>query len=254
MKIKLVGSSVADVNKHQFAMSYLVNETVAIDAGCIGCISSLDEQSRIQHVFLSHSHIDHTASLPLFLDNVYKPRPDCPTVYGSQAVLESLRADIFNDRLWPDFIRLSSEESPFLMLVEIESGQTVELDDLNITVVALDHVVPTHGFIVGDENASVAIITDTSPVDEIWRTANRAPNLKAIFLEACFPNSMAWLAEKSKHLTPEQFGEVYRKLNAEIPVIAVHIKPPFFDQVVSELRALGLSNLKIGVPDTEFEF
>src|SRR5579871_2430325 len=97
----------------------------------------------------------------MLLDNVYQGGGDCVTVHGSDAVLDCLRRDVFNDRLWPDFIRLSAERPPFLRLERLEPGRPVDLDGLRITPVAVDHVVPTLGFVVEDGSAAVVFPSDT---------------------------------------------------------------------------------------------
>ena len=253
MKIKMVGSASGAREGRHFAASYLVNDKVAIDAGTIGFMSAVDSQRRVKHLFLSHTHLDHIASLPIFLDNVYEPGPHCPTIYGSEFVHETLMSDIFNDRVWPDLIQLSLNESPFLRLVSIEPDQSVCVEGLTVTPISLNHVVPTFGFIVEDETTAIAIVSDTSSTDAIWQAAAACTNLRAVFLESAFPNSMRWLADKAGHLTPELFATEYAKLGRDVPVIAIHIKPAFHDQVVGELEALRLAALRIGYPGLELE-
>src|SRR5439155_26485019 len=124
------------------------------------------------------------ASLPVFLENVYRPGVPCVTVYGNEAVLDSLRRDFFNDRVWPDFIRLSELGPPFLRLQQVRPGQTLEAGGLRVTAVAVNHTVPTLGYLFEDRAAAVAIPSDTGPTEEIWERANGLPNLKAVFLEA----------------------------------------------------------------------
>jgi ribonuclease BN (tRNA processing enzyme) len=230
---------------HQYLTSFLVNDTVAIDAGSLGLFGTPHDQARVKHVFLSHTHIDHIASLPVFLENVYEAKADCVTVYGSDTVLDSLQRDIFNNRVWPDFIALSSSEAPFLRLQRLESGKPVEVDGLRVTPVAVDHAVPTMGFIVADAGAAVVFPSDTGPTDEIWERANQEPNLRAVFLEVTFPNAMAKLAAVSKHHTPATFAEDVKKLRRPVQLIAIHLKPASADHVVSELKALGLPNLEL---------
>ena len=254
MKIKVVGSAIDGNSGRQFAASYLVDRTVAIDAGSVGMISSVDEQREIKHIFISHCHIDHIATLPMFLDNVYALGPDCPTIYGNEFLRDSLLRDVFNERLWPDLIRLSHEESPFLKFRLLDSGDTTQVGSLSITSIELNHVVPTLGFIIEDAESAVAIISDTSPTEAIWTAAAKQPKLKAVFLESAFPNSMTWLADKAGHLTPEMFRQEYSKLGRDVPVIAVHIKPAFFEEVVGDLQALNLSQLTISKPNTSYEF
>ena len=54
------------------------------------------------------------------------------------------------------------------------------------------------------------------------------------------------LARLSMHLTPALFGVEARKLKQPASIIAVHIKPRYRDQILSELKELGLPNLVIG--------
>jgi len=254
VKIRLIQSSIGDSGSQQFLATYVIDDTVAIDAGCLGFMSPVDDQRRIEHIFLSHSHIDHIASLPIFVDNVYVPGPDCVTIHGNREVLDCLRSHIFNDRIWPDMVQLSEPKTAFMELVEIEHGKPVEVNGLKITPVELDHIVPTLGFVIEGQDASIVFVSDTSPTQAIWDLANQTPNLKAAFLEASFPNSMAWLADRSKHLTPEMFNEETKKLQRDATIIAVHIKPAFEDAIIAELKMLDLPNLRIGRPGQRYEF
>jgi ribonuclease BN (tRNA processing enzyme) len=251
VKILLVPSSVleSDEDAHQYLTSCLINDTIAIDAGSLGFFKSPDDQARIKHILISHTHIDHIASLPIFVENAYEAKRDCVTIHGSETVLDCLQRDLFNDRVWPDFIRMSlneSREAPFLKLETLEAGKPIDLDGVRITPVPVDHLVPTMGFIIEEGDVSVVVSSDTGPTEELWQRANRVPNLKAVFLEVCFPNNMEWLAKSSKHLTPLSFAGEVGKLHRPAKVIAVHIKARFHDQVVKELEALCLSNLEIG--------
>ena len=255
LKIKIIGSSVdSDCPGQQFAASYVINETVAIDAGSIGFQSSVAAQRKIRHVFLSHGHMDHIASLPMFLDNVYQPGPDYVSIHGPQETLDSLRADIFNERLWPDLVRLSQEESPFMKLFPLKPGDIVEVDGLKIRAIGLEHVVPTLGFIVSDSTGSVALISDTAPHEGLWKSLADIPDLKGLFLETAFPTRMAWLAAKAMHLTPTLFAEGCRKLTQKIPIIAVHIKPAFRDEILAELTAQNIPGLIIGDAGIDYCF
>lgn len=254
MKIELLPSTVGQDAARQFCIAALVNNTVAIDAGTIGMLWPFERQLEIQHVFLSHSHVDHIATLPLFLDNVYTPGPECPSVYACTATEACLRSDVFNDRLWPDFIRLSEEESPFLRLETLNSETTIELPNLSVTPVSLNHVVPTMGFIVQESDGVVAFVSDTNRTERIWALLSRIKNLKAVFLECSFPNSHRWLADKSGHLCPEMFEHCLESLPQTVSVIALHLKPCFFDEIAAELQTIDAENLEIGVPGRVYSF
>jgi len=254
VKVRLVPSAAIGADDRvQYLISIMINETISIDAGCIGLLA-LADQHPIEHVFLTHSHLDHLASLPIFLDNVFQPVPECVNVYGSAETLRCIQQNFFNDAVWPDFVRLSTSGWPFLKLIELKNGVPVTVAGVEITPVLLDHVVPTFAFVVDDGKAAVAWISDTAPSDAIWKFCAAQPRLKLVMLEASFPNHMHALAKVSKHLTPSSFRTEYAKLGRNVPVMAVHIKPAFYDTVVSELTALNIPQLFIGRPGVTHEY
>src|SRR5262249_48277724 len=140
------------------------------------------------------------------VDNVYEASGDCVTIHGSSFVLDCLKRDMFNGRVWPDFVGMSSVDNPILKLAELKPKQPVELAGLRIVPIPVDHLVPTLGFMIEDSKSAVMIVSDTGPTEEIWRHANNSVKLKAVFLEAAFPNDMMAIATAAKHLTPALFG------------------------------------------------
>ena len=255
MKITLLPSALGDdVDRSlQYLTSFLIDDALAIDAGSLGFFLTPRDQARIKHVLLSHSHIDHLASLPVFLDNAYN-KTSVVTVHGSEWVLNCLQKDLFNDRIWTDFIRLSKEGENLLKTAVLASLVPATFDGLTITPVPVDHLVPTFGFLVEDATTAIAISSDTGPTEEIWSQANAHPNLKAVFLEVAFPNAMADLAAKAKHHTPQSFGKEMSKLRLPVPVFAYHIKARFHDQIVKELHELGLPNLMVAEAEKPYLF
>jgi ribonuclease BN (tRNA processing enzyme) len=254
MKLILIPSSVGSGPDHQYLSSCLINDTIALDAGCVGFWGAPQEQARVRHVLLSHTHMDHLASLPIFVENAYEGKAECVTLHASRNVLECCQEHLFNQKIWPDFIALSQGERPFLRLSPFEAGETRELDGVRITAVALDHVVPTVGFLIADDHSAVAFISDTGPTDEIWRQVNAASDLKAVFLETTFPDEFGWLADLSKHLTPATLALEAAKLTRPTRLVVIHIKARYQDRVIAELRALGLAGLEIGQAGITYTF
>jgi ribonuclease BN (tRNA processing enzyme) len=240
--------------EQQFLTTLLINDTVAIDAGSLGLYGRPAQQAQVKHLLLSHSHIDHLASLPIFLDTVYRGDGDCPTLYAGDSVLDCLRRDLFNNRVWPDFIGFSATQPPYLKLQRIEPGQALIVDGLRVTPVEVNHVVPTLGFVVEDAHAAVVFTSDTGPTEVIWEHANRLPHLKAVFMEVTFPDELAWLADRARHLTPALFAREAQKVKRPVTFLAVHIHSRQRAAVVEQLQALALPNLQITGPGVRYSF
>jgi ribonuclease BN (tRNA processing enzyme) len=254
MKVRILGSAPRDPAVRQYVSSYLINDRVAIDAGCLGFYGTAEDQAAAGHVFLTHSHIDHCGSLPVFLENCYGIGPQCPVIYGSAHTLDSLQKHLFNDVVWPDFIKLSATTRPFLRLRRLEAEKPVEAEQLCITPVPVNHVVPTFAYLVSDGQGTVVFAADSGPTQKLWDLTRHLPSLRGVFLEASFPNSMRGLAEVSLHLTPEMFETEIAKMPPATRVIAVHIKTRYRKTVVQELSGLGIPKLEIGECETDYVF
>jgi len=253
MRVELLPSSLPPGDL-QFLVSFLVNDTVAIDAGPLGLLSDLERQRRVRHVFLTHEHIDHVATLPIFLENVYERGPECVEILAAADVLEFLHGDIFNGRVWPDFIDLSTANDAFVRATPLTPGQPIERAGLSITPLPVSHSVPTLGLLVDDGSAAVAFPSDTGPTDAFWRQLAAAPRLDAVFLEVSFPNALADLAALTGHHCPATYAAEIRKLDRPVRWIVVHRKPRHAAEIARELAALGLPGVELVQPGTPLTF
>jgi len=254
MRIRVVDSGEQVQHGQSILMSYVINDCVAIDAGAIGLIQPLADQKRIHTIFLTHSHADHIATLPFFVDNVFVPGPDCVRLYASRPTIQVLEQHVFNDRIWPDVARLAQSESPFITFEPIEAGKPVEVAGIRVTPFDTDHVIPTLGFLLEDENSAVAMVADTAPVDDLWQMLAGVRNLRAVFLEVSFPNSMQWLAEKSKHLTPTDFAGEVAKLQRDVDWHVIHVKANLKQQVTDEIQTLNLPRCSFAETGIEYVY
>lgn len=256
MRVELLPSSIptaAGRAAPQFLSSYLIGDALAIDGGSVGLLADVDRQLAVRHVFLTHAHLDHVASLPLLIETTYTPGPDCVEVLGSPAVLAQINADLFNDRTWPDFLALSTPENAFMKATPIEPLQTVERAGCRVTPVPVTHSGDTLGMIVDDGRSCVAFAADTGPTDQLWQQLAARPNLTAVFLECSFPNAMEDLATKTGHLCPRTFATQRAQLADHVRVLAVHRKARYADVIADELAALGLPNVEPVTPGLVYD-
>lgn len=221
----------------QLLSSYVVNRTIAIDAGSLGLYGTIEQQSLVRHIFLTHCHLDHIASLPPFLDAVYDGSGNCVTIHGNAHVLEILRTDVFNNRIYPDFLKISTFRPPYLKLNEVKAGEVISVEGLRVKPVEVDHVVPTLGYVIEDERSQVVFAADSGPTQAIWDVANGSSKPTTVFMECTFPDSLLWLADIAKHLTPSTFAGEMAKVKMGSRFITVHIHPRQRATVTAELQA-----------------
>jgi cAMP phosphodiesterase len=252
VKIRILPSS-ADAGHIQHLISFVVDDHLAVDAGCIGLCGSPDAQARITTILLTHSHIDHICSLPIFAMNVIDSAGRGVVVSAPASVLESLRQDVFNWRVWPDFTSMKIDGRPLVQLDPIEPRRPTQLGALTLTAIPLNHPVPTVAYLVEDGRSAVLFALDTGPTEEIWEVAARTPHLTMVFVDVAFPDEMGTLAEASGHLTPSLVQKEIGGLPEDVRKIASHLKPAYYDRIVDQLRRLAIPNLSIGCPGHEYE-
>lgn len=223
----------------------LLDERVALDAGCLAQALPVERQREVRAILLTHSHIDHVHSLPLFIDNVHGARSEPVEVHASAATEHVVRRHLLNNELWPDFARLPHHLLPTIRFGELQEEVPVEVESLRVTPIRVDHVVPTFGFLIEDAGGAVLWSSDTGATVRLWEIANQTPKLKAIFVETSFDVSKQQLAELSGHLTPRTLVSELRKLEREVPVILHHLKPPCVEEIRREVHELYLPQVEL---------
>ncbi len=236
MRIEVLGSYGGESVKCRLTC-LLINDTVALDAGSLSQALPIERQRKVETVLLSHSHMDHTNSLPFFVENVYGSTKAID-VYASAATTYSIRKHLFNNASWPDFTRLPNNLLPSIRFHELEEEVPILLDGVTVTPFFVDHLVPTFGYLLEQDGVSVVWSSDTGPTVRLWEIANAAIGLKAVFLDTSFDNSMQQIADLSLHLTPHTMSQEIQKLQRDVPIYLHHLKPPCIERIVHEVRAL----------------
>lgn len=245
MRVRILPSA-TDGSDQQFLTSFVINDVLALDAGCVGLFGTPADQAKIAAIVLTHSHADHVCSLPTFAMNVMDLCGQTTVVWSHEPVLESLREDMFNGRTWPDFLTLMPLGEPIVQLRRIEPRRPFELAELRLTAIPVNHPVPTMGYVIEDRTAAIIICTDSGPTEELWHRARALDALTTVFVGVAFPDECELLAEASGHLTPRLLREQVTGLPPSVRIVVVHIKPARRAEVVTQLEALGLPNLSIG--------
>jgi ribonuclease BN (tRNA processing enzyme) len=224
MRVRVLGCS-GGIGGKLRTTSLLVDADVLVDAGTGVGDLSLEALVSIDHVFLSHSHLDHVACLPFLADTTCWMRQGPITVYGLAETLEALRSHIFNWKIWPDFSQIPSPERPCLVYREIAVGETIHLGERRITPIPAIHTVPAVGYAIGGPGGSLAYSGDTTVNEGLWRAVNAMPDLKYLIIETAFSDKERGVAAASKHLCPELLAGELARMKVSPQVYITHLKP-----------------------------
>lgn len=214
----------------------LVDRDVLIDAGTGVGDLAMSDLAQIDHVFVTHSHMDHVASIPFLVDTVGWMRDKPITVHAIAETIEILRAHLFNWKLWPDFTRIPNATRPMLRYEPVQVGQAVELDGRRITPLPANHIVPAVGYRIDSGRASLVFTGDTTTNDALWREVNAIGNLRYLIIETAFCNREKDLAVTSKHLCPSLLAAELEKLRVPAEIYITHLKPGEIELTMREVE------------------
>jgi len=246
MKIRVLGCSGAIAAGYK-TTAFLLDDDILIDAGTGVGDLPLDELIRIDHIFVSHSHLDHVLGIPLMADAVLRLRAQAGRppirIHALPATLAALRAHIFNGIIWPDFTCLPSTERPVLSLHPFEIGECLLINGRRVEVLSALHTVPAVGFAVDAGNAvgHWVFTGDTGPNPALWQ---RLAQIKVahLVIETAFSDEETRLADLSRHLCPATLGRELAQLGGSVEVHITHIKPGEGEAVMAEVGALNTAH------------
>lgn len=257
MKVQLLPGSFESggVSKRQRLTTYVLNDKVAIDAGSLAFACNDHQRNSIRDVILSHTHLDHIAGLPIFVDDLFSTLEEPIKIHGTKQAIDVLETHIFNWDVYPKFSELRNDFGPVLEYREFEFRSPFRLGSLEIEAIAVDHQGPSAGFLVRDASSVVVFSGDTSETGELWTVINELPQIDAVLVECSFPNRLGELASASHHLTPLSLSRELAKINGDPPrILVTNIKASFRDEVIEEILELDLEHLEIMNIGEVYEF
>jgi len=242
MQIRVLGCS-GSIAAGSRTTSFLLGDDLLIDAGTGVGDLTLDELARIDHILVSHSHLDHVLAIGLLADSVARRRAGAPPirVHALPATIDALRRHLFNGVIWPDFTRLPSVEHPVLAFEPIAVGRVLNLGAHRVEVLPAEHTVPAVGFAVlprSAEGGAWIFTGDTGPNPALWQRL-RSLNVEHLVIETAFSDEERALAAISRHLCPSSLGTELAQLEGSVAVHITHIKPGEVEAVMAQIAALG---------------
>ncbi len=249
MKLQMLPSSIDEngaASQRQHLLSLVIDDCVSIDAGSLAMACSAVQREGVRDIILTHTHLDHIAGLPIFIDDLFGSLIKPLRIHATPEMIEILERDIFNWSIYPRFSELNNQSGPVVEYRSFERGSTFSIKHLTFQSIAVNHRVSASGYIVSDRTTAVAVTGDTGETEDFWAACNATENLKAVLVECAFPDEMAKLAEVSNHLTPASLRRELEKLKKrDCPLYVINIKPMYREQVIKELADAPVDGLHI---------
>ncbi|ALP52615.1 3',5'-cyclic-nucleotide phosphodiesterase [Candidatus Tenderia electrophaga] len=238
MKLRILGCD-GGIGRGLRTTSMLVDDDVLIDAGSGVGDLTLDEMANIRHIFLTHSHLDHVAFLPLLVDSIFERIEQPIVIHGLPATIQALREHVFNWAIWPDFAKLPVVNKPVMKYQEHPAGDICEVGGRRFESIPMNHIVPTVGYRVESAaGMSFAFTGDTTTNDTFWEAVNAYPRLDLLLLEVAFSNEYEDLSNSARHYCSKTVAADLAKLKLDPQIYLTHHKPEENSRILEELEQL----------------
>jgi len=234
MQLRILGCS-GGIGGDLRTTSMLLDHDTLIDAGTGVGDLSINELAQIDHIFVTHSHMDHVATIPFIVDTVGWMRERPLTVHATRETLAILREHLFNWKLWPDFTQIPDAQNPVMRYEALELGAAVALNGRRITPLPANHVVPAVGYHLDSGKASLVYTGDTTTNDALWPIVNGIGNLKYLIIETALSDRERELARLSKHLCPSLLAAELAKLKHTPEIYITHLKPRESELIMQQI-------------------
>jgi ribonuclease BN (tRNA processing enzyme) len=236
MKVRVLGCSGA-IAKDCRTTSFLIDEDVLVDAGTGVGDLPLAQMKAINHVLLTHSHLDHIAALPLMLDACASLRNTPLQVHALPQTIAALQAHIFNNVIWPDFSRIPTPDSPFVVYKPFAIGDVLNFGNRQVEVLPAVHTVPACGFAVGEGAGSWVFTGDTEQNPAFWARVNQI-NVSVLVIETAFSDRERDLAKRALHLAPATLADELDQIDPahHYPIYITHTKPAETELIMAEIQ------------------
>ncbi len=240
MKIRILGCS-GGISKGLSTTSLLIDDDILIDAGTGVSQLTLDEMSSIRHLFLTHTHLDHIACLPLMVDSIFDRilNTEPLTIHAQPESIDALKKHVFNWSIWPDFASLPNPNTPVMAFDPVTPDTPVTIAGRTLQAIPANHIVPTVGYRVASDAGGVfAFSGDTTTNDTLWDALNSQDQLDLLMVEVAFSNHYEELSRLSRHYCPNLLAEDLKKLQHNPKILLTHNKPGSEDDIWKECQVL----------------
>src|SRR5205085_6285993 len=102
---------------------FVIDDRVAVDAGSIALALTDAQHATLRDVIVTHPHMDHMATLPIYIDDMFALLTEPIRVHATEEVIGLLERDVFNWTVYPRFSELSNGTCKVMEYVPFRTGE-----------------------------------------------------------------------------------------------------------------------------------
>jgi cAMP phosphodiesterase len=236
MKLQILGCAGGIGGREKLTTCLMLDHDILLDAGTGLSRMSTEQLVKIDHVFLTHSHLDHVVGLAFLLDSVLGKRTSPVIVHASERVIATLKAHLFNWLLWPDFAAIPDEANPIMRWEPMAQDVAVELNGRLITAMPVSHTVESVAYWVRNERAGFMFSGDMATSPATWARLATEKLLKTVVVDCSFPDEEAPIAALSKHFCPQTLIADIEPIAYDTQFLITHLKPGQEEIILKQLQ------------------
>jgi ribonuclease BN (tRNA processing enzyme) len=236
MQLRVLGCS-GGISKNLRTSSYLIDEDILLDAGTGVGDLTLDEMRKLKHIFITHSHMDHIASIPLLIDTLFSDLQTPLIVHARPETIDALKTHIFNWDIWPDFTELPSKKTPVMEFRVMKPGDSVDISGRQVEMIDVNHTIPAAAYAIKTVDKILVYSGDTTTNDSLWQVLNAYDRLDFLIIESAFANHDIEIAKLAHHYCPSLLAADLKKLKHKPQICISHLKPGEEKLTMDECKA-----------------
>ncbi len=247
MEVTILGSGASILSPDRVLSGLMIEiagEPIIFDMGAgvlhrLSC--SLPELTKIEHVFISHLHIDHCSDLVAFQQSLWLTGYDRTlNIYGPKQLKVMVKA---TGEIFPYLVGKIK-----LQLHTINPKFKLEKENWTVSSFPVRHGdIEAYGFVIEAEGKRVIYSGDTAPCQA---TIDAAKNADMLIHECSLPDRHK--DQAPNHTTPNDLGKIASAACVKTLVLT-HLYPELIDELGEALRSIRASySGKVIVPrDTQ---
>jgi ribonuclease BN (tRNA processing enzyme) len=231
MRVVIIGSGASWPDSERSSPSQVImvgKDSLLFDCGPgsgMNLMKAGISPEKIDQVFLTHLHIDHSLELASIIFTGYltgrKQKVDLYGPTGTMNFCQSLFETLYPSA--PEIIRRMQADGWNVAAHEVTRGPVCQSESYVVLSAPVEHGIPAVAYRIETQEGEVVISGDTRPSNSLVELAKGADLL---IHECSFPDDMIEIARRTNHSVASEVGEVAHRAGVR-KVVLTHLFPQY---------------------------